>query len=131
MKRFGTLVEYVAVKNLAFGDRNEFVMFDGYTDGEGQRRGGAGKAALLEQDGLIMTFPKLMARSYSIMDQSDLTISDATHDKRVPLADRSRIFYWRKDVDKQLLIAAARLGIPHHPPQETVDHRDEETEQPV
>lgn len=88
--------DYLAVKNLAFGDPEDFLLFEGYTDpATGETRGGAGRTALLQHSGDVRELPKMNAATYALLDMYHLTITEALSDPRLPRADRSRVYTFR------------------------------------
>jgi len=108
---FGTVPEYVAVKNLGFGEAADFILFDGYTDPESEEvRGGKGKAALEWMDGAVVEMPYLKSRTYALMDLYSLSFSGAVSDRRLTRADRSRVQHWMKTFDDALDSAKSILG---------------------
>lgn len=107
---FGDQVDYIAVKNLAFGDSEDFVLFDGY-EINGERRGGKGKAALEQHQGVVMEMPRLSPRTYALLDLYNLTFAEAIDDTRLTRADRSRVYQWRESFYRNLESAADFLAI--------------------
>jgi hypothetical protein len=108
---FGEDADYLAVKNLAFGDEQEFVLFDGWVDDNHTPRGGKSKTVLLEHGGRILTMPRLLGRTYALLDLYHLTFTQAIEDRRLQLADRSRVYQWRAAFDDAIDPAADWLGI--------------------
>jgi len=109
--QFGTVPEYVAVKNLGMGEPSDFVLFDGYTDPEtGEVRGGKGKAALEWMDGSVIEMPYLKARTYALLDLYSLTFTAGTSDRRLTRADRSRVQHWISTFDESVGEARALFG---------------------
>lgn len=94
----GGLCEFVVVKNAFFGDEDAFPLYDGFTDGRGQPRGGKTRAAVEAQGGVTVPMPCLHARTYSLLDLENLTFEQAVADDRLPRADRSRVHRWRNNL---------------------------------
>ncbi len=114
IENFGDRVDYVAVKNLAFGAESSFVLFDG-CDQEGlQLPVSESKRALQRQGGALITMPALDARSYALLDVYSVKYTEAATGKgragRIPIADRERIFAWIQDFDRQIAPARPFLG---------------------
>ena len=107
---FGPDVDYVAVKNFAFGTPEAFVLFDGSDDAALALPVSQGKQALLEQGGAIIDLPELNRRTYALLDRYSLRFLDAVDDTRLPLADRQRVKQWVLQVREQLTPAQAVLG---------------------
>ncbi|TVR63193.1 MAG: hypothetical protein EA420_08005 [Candidatus Competibacteraceae bacterium] len=111
---FGETVDYVAVLNLAFGDREAFVLFDG-CDRDGLRLPTSrGKHALHACGGAIITLPALHPRTYALLDIHNLGFVEAAQDRgpgaRLPAADRARVRRWLHEFDGQLVPARHLLG---------------------
>lgn len=111
---FGTTVRYVAVKNLAFGAEDAFVLFDG-CDQDGLRLPPSrGKQALLEHGGVIVAMPALEPRSYALLDIYNLGYVEAVRGQgsggRMPIADRVRVRHWLQEFDRRLTPARRLLG---------------------
>jgi hypothetical protein len=108
---FGDGADYVAVKNLAFGAADQFVLFDGYADAAGKVVGGRGKRMLEDRNGVVLAMPALQASTYALVDLYSLTFDAARTDTRLRLADRSRVHQWMRAIDTELGRAAALLGL--------------------
>ena len=106
---FGTTVRYVAVKNLAFGAEDAFVLFDGL-----RLPPSRGKQALLEHGGVIVAMPALEPRSYALLDIYNLGYVEAVRGQgsggRMPIADRVRVRHWLQEFDRSLTPARRLLG---------------------
>jgi hypothetical protein len=111
---FGDTIDYVAVKNLAFGAEDTFLLFDGCAQSDLQLPISQGKRALLEQGGVIIHLPALPARSYALLDVYSLRYLEAVEGRgigeRMPLADRIRVRQWVREFDAQLTQARHLLG---------------------
>jgi hypothetical protein len=111
---FGAAVDYVAVKNRAFGAEEAFLLFDGCAHPDLQFPVSQGKRALLAQDGAIITLPVLPPRSYALLDVYSLRYLDAVEGRgigaRMPLADRIRVRQWLGEFHAQLAPARHLLG---------------------
>ena len=91
---FGADVDYIAVRNLAFGDEDAFVLFDGVDDDDLKQPPSKGKQALLDGGGQVINLPALAPRTYALLDYYSLGFHAACHDERVPLADQARVRQW-------------------------------------
>ena len=91
---FGTGVDYIAVRNLAFGDEDAFMLFDGIDDDDLKQPPSKGKQALLEGGGQVINLPALAPRTYALLDYYSLGFRAACTDDRVPLADQARVRQW-------------------------------------
>ncbi len=119
IESFGDAVDYLVVKNLAYGAPDAFINFDG-CDQDGVRLPvSVGKQLLLEQGGLILDMPALDPRSYAWLDVFDLSFVEAIADpptssrsggRRLPVADQTRIKKWFLDFDHMLAPARHLLG---------------------
>jgi len=121
---FGDAVDYVVVKNLAFGPEEAFILFDGCDQKDLSRPPSRGKQALLARGGVIITMPALPPRSYALLDVYNLRYIDAVKGlgsgARMPLADRVRVRQWLQEFDLQLVTARSLLGLaPDGPDLET------------
>ncbi len=115
IEAFGETVDYVAVKNLAFGAEDAFVLFDGCNQ-EGLRLPASrGKQALLDHGGRIVTMPALHPRSYALLDIHSLGYIEAVRSNGpgsgLPVADRARVRRWLQEFDERLTPARHLLGL--------------------
>jgi hypothetical protein len=118
---FGDGVDYIVVKNLAFGAADEFVLFDGYTDAAGtdaagkmvggKMVGGKGKKMVEERNGIVLAMPVLQASTYALIDLYNLTFDAARTDTRLHLADRCRAHRWIRAMDAEFDRASPALGL--------------------
>ena len=111
---FGDQVDYVAVKNLAFGAENSFILFDGCHDQGLQLPVSESKLALQAQGGVLVTMPGLDARSYALLDVYSVRYMDAADGlgraRSVPIADQERIGAWLQDFKRRMKPACQVLG---------------------
>jgi hypothetical protein len=81
IESFGPGVHYVVVKNLAFADEEDFVVFDGIIDKEhgdperGYRRYGKAKDELLAVGGEAICLPKISGLTYGLLDYQDMSFT--------------------------------------------------------
>lgn len=117
---FGDAVDYVAVKNLAFGGPDDFIIFDGADQEQVQLPVSVGKTALLAQGGVVLNMPMLDARSYAWLDVWDLRYLDAINPRRgqkpVPVAHQARIKQWFLRFNDMLEPARPLFGLEPAPP---------------
>lgn len=112
---FGSKVNYVVVKNLAFGAEDSFILFDGI-DRDGLRfPESTGKAALRAVGGLTLSMPALDARTYALLDVFNLTFMDAAFGQgpgaQLPLADQTRVRRWLYAFENHVDAARALLAL--------------------
>lgn len=111
---FGDAVDYLVVKNLAFGDPDAFINFDGCAQGPVKLPESDGKRALLALGGQILHMPRLDPRTYAWLDVWDLNFTDAIEgrppQRRLPDADRARLKRWFGEFDLMLAPARHLLG---------------------
>lgn len=114
IENFGDHVAYVAVKNLAFGSAQSFVLFDGCDQDGLQLPVSESKQALHKQDGVLITMPALEARSYALLDVYSAKYTEAAtgqgRARRMPIADQERIAAWMQEFDRQMTPARPLLG---------------------
>lgn len=103
-------VDFVAVKNLAFGAIDDFVLFDGIASSTEQHPISKGKQALQERGGKIITLPALKSRTYALLDMYSLRFVDAINDERMPRADQMRVRQWLFHFGEGLASASVELG---------------------
>lgn len=119
IESFGDAVSYVAVKNLAFGDPDAFINFDGCRDGRVKLPESEGKRALLARGGHILHMPRLDPRTYAWLDLGDLGFVEALESRRpqhrLPEADLARLKRWFKEFDEMLDPARHLLGFEASP----------------
>ena len=107
---FGSEVDYIVVRNLAFGDEAAFILFDGVDDEELKQPPSKGKLALLEGGGVVINMPALAPRTYALLDYYSLSFHTACADKRIPLADQARVRQWLERFKSALEPARRVLG---------------------
>jgi len=114
IESFGDAVNYIAVKNLAFGGPDDFINFDGCDQDGVKLPVSEGKKALLQQDGMILNMPALDPRSYAWLDVWDLSYLEAIEGRRqgrrLPMAHQLRVKKWLGQFDEMLTPARALLG---------------------
>jgi hypothetical protein len=109
----GDRADYVVVENAWFGDQEDYILWYG-GDGVPVSKG---KVLLEQQQGLALRMPKLEGRTCALIDAYNLKYSTAKEDKRLTIADRSRVHRWLRAMDSELDKASEVLGIAkdHHP----------------
>ena len=119
IESFGDAVDYLVVKNLAYGAPDAFINFDGCDQDGVHLPVSVGKRRLLDQGGLILDMPALDPRSYAWLDVDDLGFTEAiaaqpspsrSGGRRLPVADQTRIKKWFLDFDRMLAPARHLLG---------------------
>jgi len=103
----GDRVDYVVVENAWFGDQGDYILWYG-GDGVPVSKG---KIMLEQQQGITLRMPRLEGRTCALIDAYNLTYCAAADDKRLPIADRSRVHRWLKAMDSELDKAGEVLGI--------------------
>ena len=79
--KFGPDVHYVVVRNLAFAQIEDYLIFDGYIDrthgdpANGYKIFGKAKDKLLEAGGEVINLPKIQALTYGLLDNTDLSFT--------------------------------------------------------
>jgi hypothetical protein len=103
MEFCGDRVDYIAVKNLHFGEADKFKRFD-------QSKA---KAQFLTLGGVEIAMPDLFDDTYDLIDEKDLTFRHAVGEQS-PLsrANRSRMHQWLKTMELESRKAGRYLGIP-------------------
>ncbi len=99
----GHRVDYIAVKNLHFGDADKFKRFD-------QSKA---KAQFLALGGVEIAMPDLFDDTYDLIDEKDLIFRQAVGEPS-PLsrANRSRLHQWLKTLELESRKANRYLGLP-------------------
>lgn len=108
---FGPDVDYVAVKNLFFGEPEDFLFFDGFTDFQGNTIGGRGKALLQQHQGELITMPQLRGREYAFLDLYNLGFTQALKSPFLRRAERSNVFHFLEGFKRSLTMAETLFGI--------------------
>lgn len=103
MEFCGDRVDYIAVKNLHFGEADKFKRFD-------QSKA---KVQFLTLGGVEIAMPDLFDDTYDVIDEKDLTFRYAVGEQS-PLsrANRSRMHQWLKTMEMESRKAGRYLGIP-------------------
>jgi hypothetical protein len=98
----GDRVDYVAVKNLYFGDENQYARFTSSKTHE----------QFITLGGIEITMPSLFDVSYDLVDEQDLTFRAAAQvGSSLTLAHRSRINQWLRTIEAETRKAKDYLGI--------------------
>ena len=95
-------VDHVVVKNLFFGKKERFLLFEGSKT----------KEQLLERGGVALVTPELFDDTYELLDQANLPFRVAvTEESGLLAAQRSRIFKWKKALKAEVMNAGGVLGL--------------------
>lgn len=95
-------VDHVVVKNLFFGKKERFLLFEGSKT----------KEQLLDGGGVELFMPELFDDTYELLDQENLPFRVAvTADSGLLAAQRSRIFKWLKALKVEVMNAGGVLGL--------------------
>ncbi len=94
-------VQHVAVKNLYFGERDRFLLFDGSKT----------KEKLLAGGGVVIEMPDLFDDTYELLDQLNLPFRSLLNDDSFPRVQRSRIHKWLCDFEGSVKKANGKLGL--------------------
>lgn len=102
MEGFGQGVEYVAVKNLFFGEGEKFSLFE-----SSKVRG-----RLAELGGVVIEMPDLFDDTFDLIDQGNLTFRGAAMEgSPLKRSHRSRVYQWLKLFEGQVDLAGQVLGV--------------------
>lgn len=112
---FGDQVDYVAVRNLAFGAADDFILFDGCKTDDLHLPVSKGKKALLKKGGVIINMPALSAPSYALLDIYNLPYMAAAQGEKLPLAHRVRVRQWLQRLNEAITPARHLLGFEDMP----------------
>ena len=98
----GHSVQHVAVKNLHFGDEDDFGLFNSSKTKE-----------RFEADrGIVLTMRDLFNKTYGAIDKENLPFRvAATKESGLPYGDRSRTQQWLTCFQDQMLLANGALGL--------------------
>ena len=101
---------HVAVLNRQ-GDRSEqdFPMWFGYADSEGQIRGGKTRQRLLDSGGAEMNLPALNERTMAVLKALRIPFAQACRDRRLAFLDQQRISLFREDFDEAMTAPVRQL----------------------
>ncbi|MFM2433183.1 MAG: hypothetical protein RLZZ511_4397 [Cyanobacteriota bacterium] len=95
-------VDYIAVKNLQFGEEAEYEQF---RDSKTHER-------FLTHQGREITMPKLFRASYNLVDKHDLTFRAAAQTgSLLTLSHRSRVNQWLRQLEPEISQAGIYLGM--------------------
>jgi len=98
----GDRVNHVVVKNGYWGTPEKFSRFDNSKT----------KGLVLQKGGIIVNFPELYDDTYDLLDDKDMTFSDAIKPASgLMLADRRRVKVFLDEAETELLKAAQFLGL--------------------
>jgi len=91
---FGDEARYVVVKNEAFGAADEFLIFEGYKDAQGNKRHGKGREAIEKMHGEVVVMPKMRADTYGVIDVESVSFSNVRDIAYINRADKMRVEQW-------------------------------------
>jgi hypothetical protein len=98
----GDRVDYVAVKNLWFGDETKYAQFDS----------SGARAQLLHLNGREILLPKMLSEIYYSIDERDLGFRDAMQEgSGISLVQRSHIKQWLATIEAEVCNAGDYLGL--------------------
>jgi hypothetical protein len=102
MEFCGDRVDYVAVKNLHFGEAEKFKRFD-------QSKS---KEQFFAIGGIEIVMPDLFDDTYDLIDEKDLTFREAVgENSALSRANRSRVHQWLKTMELEIRKAGQYLGV--------------------
>lgn len=108
---FRTNVDHLVVKNLHFGEMDQYPFFDGYTE-KGVLQNADTKKFILAAGGMVVGLPRLRPDTFAMVDRYGLSFSEACEDEvHLERADRSRVFQWRAECDRMLESAGHLLAL--------------------
>ena len=116
IEAFGQNADYVVVLNAAFGEAiddidTDFLFYYGFSDGNGEKRGGRGRAALLENNGTEIIMPPIRPRVYAQIDAYNLSFTDAESDTRMLRSSCSHIVAWNRTMNIEMNKAREFLAL--------------------
>lgn len=98
----GHHVRHVAVKNLHFGDVDEFELLDSSMT----------KQSFTEGGGITLTMRDLLGKTYALIDKDNLPFRVALKkDSGLSRGDRARVKQWLGDLETQMHNAKGALGL--------------------
>lgn len=97
----GEELDYLVVLNLFFGEKEKFTRWQNSET----------KTIFEGKGGIEITMPDLYEEMYDFIDEKSLTFSDAASAKEMTLSNRSRVFRWLDEFEKELQKAASVLGL--------------------
>ncbi|MBW4491171.1 MAG: hypothetical protein KME12_25720 [Trichocoleus desertorum ATA4-8-CV12] len=102
MEYCGDRADHVVLKNCFFGEPERFSRFDHSKT----------KELVLQTGGVILNFPDLYDSTYDVLDDKNLTFSDALQPQSgLPMADRRRVKVFLDEAEAEFLKAAEFLGL--------------------
>ena len=112
--------DLVMIRNLAFGDATDFVVWDG-SDREGVAPA-AGKAILAERGGFDITMPRLNPGTVALIGAKRISFSAAadTHTSPLVTGRRSQVATWLTRFEGELRRAGSVLGFEFEDDRKTV-----------
>ena len=113
IKLVGDRVDHVAVRNTRWGKaESDFPFWHGYTDGDGESRGGKVRTRLLEElGGLEISLPALPAGTFAKVDADALPFSAAASASRLTIVERSHVARYRREAAAALEHLRPVLGL--------------------
>lgn len=99
---FGSEAKYIVVKNEAFGNADDFSVFDGYEDAQGKKRHGKGKESLLKVGGQVIVMPRMHPNTYGMIDVESIPFTKVKDLEHILLADKARVERWLSEFKKSI-----------------------------
>ncbi|MFD1807442.1 hypothetical protein ACFSHQ_02785 [Gemmobacter lanyuensis] len=101
---------HIAVLNMQ-GNRSDqdFPVWYGYTNRQGEMRGGKTRQRLLENGGAEMHLPALNERTMVLLKDLGLPFAQACRDRGLSLIDQQRISIFRQDFDEAMTADVRQL----------------------
>ncbi len=112
MDAFGDRADYVAVKNLFYGNPDDFLFFDGFTGADGHFYGGQAREALVARGGRIVAMPALPGRAYALCDMYCLGFSEALTHPALRRSERGAISHFLREFGTAVERAAPFFDVP-------------------
>lgn len=95
-------VDWVVVFNEFFGERSKFTRWD---------KNAQLKESFFQHKGIEVTMPDLYEELYDLIDEKNLTFSEAAECQELTLSNRSRAFRWLNQFEQNAQVASVYLGL--------------------
>lgn len=110
IQAFGDRARYVIVKNLNGCALSDFIVYDGFVDALGQPAGGEARQVARDARAVELMMPEIFRTTALKIDLWSLRFSDAVHDPRMQIQDRTRVSQWLYLMERAVVQAGKRLG---------------------
>jgi hypothetical protein len=110
IRAFGDQANYVIIKNLNACTLEDFIVYDGFEDANGNNIGGTAANAAKEVNATEIMMPEVYRSTAVKIDLWSLPFTEATEDNRMHIQDKTRISQWIELMRTEVNKASDKFG---------------------